>query len=215
MPLTDLLIDGPQDAGTCVILAHGAGAGMDTPFMNTIAQGLAAQGILCVRFEFPYMARRRAEGTRRPPDRAPVLLSCWADVVAEVRRRFAPRHLVIGGKSMGGRMATLCAADLGVNGVVALGYPFHPAGKPGWSETRLGHLSTLPVPTLICQGERDTLGGRAYAEGVVMSPQVRVFWLPDGDHSLKPRKSSGHTADENLSLAVAEIAAFVRQGERA
>lgn len=184
---------------------------MDTPFMTTVAEGVAAQGILCVRFEFPYMARRRVDGVRRPPDRAPVLLSFWADVVSRVRARISPSsRLFIGGKSMGGRMATLCATELGVDGVIVLGYPFYAAGKPVWSDRRLGHLTDLSVPTLVCQGERDALGDRAAVEALCLSPQIQVVWLPDGDHSLKPRKASGYTEAENLSRAIAAMGVFLR-----
>lgn len=209
--MTDLLLTGPQDAGTVVILAHGAGAAMDTPFMTFFAEGLAAAGILCVRFEFPYMARRRAEGGKRPPDRAPVLLQTWREVIAEVRRRFAPSRLVIGGKSMGGRMASLLAAEApGIcDGLWMLGYPFHAAGKPGYAERRLGHLPTLATPMLICQGERDSLGSRESIADVPLAPATRLVWLPDGDHSLKPRKASGHTWDDTLRTALEAGETFI------
>jgi len=194
-----------------VILAHGAGAAMDTPFMTFFAEGLAAAGVLCVRFEFPYMARRRAEGGKRPPDRAPVLLETWRGVIAEVRARFAPARLVIGGKSMGGRMASLVAAEEPglCDGLIMLGYPFHAAGKPGYDPRRLGHLPDLATPMLICQGERDSLGGRESVADVPLAPATRLVWLPDGDHSLKPRKASGHTEEGNWRQALDAILAFV------
>ncbi len=208
--MTDLLLTGPQDAGTVVILAHGAGAAMDTPFMTFFAEGLATAGILCARFEFPYMARRRAEGGKRPPDRAPVLMETWRGVIADARARFSPARLVIGGKSIGGRMASLVAAeDGGVDGVIALGYPFHAAGKPGYQERRLGHLPGLAVPMLVCQGERDALGSLETVADVPLSPTTRIVWLPDGDHSLKPRKASGHTETETLGAALAAMRAFL------
>lgn len=206
----DLLLTGPADAPVRIILAHGAGAAMDTPFMTFFADGLAARGHGVVRFEFPYMARRRAEGGRRPPDRAPVLLDTWRAAIAEVRRRFAPARLVIGGKSMGGRMASLIAVEQKVDGLVALGYPFHAAGKPGYVERRLGHLPDLAVPTLICQGTRDALGNRETVADIPLSPAIRLAWLPDGDHSLKPRKASGHTEAENLTAALDAIDGFVQ-----
>ncbi|MGC2856955.1 alpha/beta family hydrolase [Novispirillum sp. DQ9] len=213
--MTDLLLTGPADAAVHIILAHGAGAPMDTPFMAFFAEALAARGHHVVRFEFPYMARRRSEGTRRPPDREPVLLEIWRAVIAEVRARFAPATLVIGGKSMGGRMASLIAAEEGageqrVDGLVVLGYPFHAAGKPGYAERRLGHLPGLAVPTLICQGTRDTLGGRDTVADIPLSPAITLHWLEDGDHSLKPRKASGRTEAQNLAEAAEAIDAFVR-----
>lgn len=212
--MTDLLITGPTDAPAFIILAHGAGAPMDTPFMAFFAEALAARGHCVVRFEFPYMARRRTEGGKRPPDRAPVLLEAWRAVIAEVRARFAPARLIIGGKSMGGRMASLIAAEDKVagdtlDGVVALGYPFHAAGKPGFVERRLGHLPALAVPTLICQGTRDSLGSRETVADIPLSPAIRVHWLEDGDHSLKPRKASGRTETQNWAEAAGALHAFV------
>ncbi len=209
--MTDLVLTGPANAPAFIILAHGAGAPMDTPFMAFFAEALAARGHGVVRFEFPYMARRRTEGGKRPPDRAPVLLDTWRAVIAEVRARFAPAMLVIGGKSMGGRMASLIAAEQGgVDGVVALGYPFHAAGKPGFVERRLGHLPSLAVPTLICQGTRDSLGSRETVANIPLSPTTRVHWLEDGDHSLKPRKASGRTEAQNWAEAAEAIDGFIK-----
>lgn len=210
--MTDLLLNGSPEAETVVILAHGAGAAMDTPFMTYFAEGLAEAGMLSVRFEFPYMARRRAEGGKRPPDRAPVLMQTWRDVMAEVRSRFSPRTLVIGGKSMGGRMASLVAAEDRAgccDGLLMLGYPFHAAGKPGYAEKRLGHLPGLTTPMLICQGERDSLGGRESIADVPLADATRLLWLPDGDHSLKPRKASGHTLESNLRVSLGAAISFI------
>lgn len=209
----DLLLTGPApaDAPACLILAHGAGAPMDSPFLDAVAQGLAARGLSVVRFEFPYMAQRRADASRRPPDRAPVLLQTWRSVIARVRTEMAPRRLLIGGKSMGGRMAVTVAAQgaaegMPVDGVVVLGYPFHPAGRPERIGERATALASLAVPTLICQGERDALGNRATVEALPLAPAVRLLWLADGDHSLRPRKASGHTEAAHLDTAIAAIA---------
>lgn len=213
----DLLHTGPTGSDApCVILAHGAGAAMDTPFMATIAEGLAGHGLGVARFEFPYMAQRRRDGSRRPPDRTPVLLDTWRAVIARVRAEVAPQRLVIGGKSMGGRMASLIAAagEPVVDGLVVLGFPFHPAGRPEKLAGRVDHLSRLSVPTLLCQGERDALGDRATVEALAaaggLSAAVRLHWLADGDHSLKPRRASGRSEAQNLTEAVAVMAAFVR-----
>lgn len=196
------IIDGPARARTTVVLAHGAGAGMQHTFMEVIASGIAANGLRVVRFEFPYMAARR-EGRRPGPDRPAVLMQAWRAVVEEVGR---PGHTVIGGKSMGGRIASMVADELGVAGLVCLGYPFHPPGRP--ATLRTGHLETLRTPTLILQGERDTMGSRSEVEGYRLSPAIAVTWLPDGDHSFKPRRSSGITEAQNLAAAVDAIGAF-------
>lgn len=201
----ELMVDVPAGrAHAQLLLAHGAGAMMDTPFMSFIAAGLAAQGIRVSRFEFPYMARRRADGVRRGPDPQRVLLQTWRAVIAEA---VADLPLFIGGKSMGGRMATLVANEPGVSGVVVLGYPFHPAGKP--EQLRSAHLEEMPCPTLIVQGERDSLGRRDEVAGYALADAVALAWLPDGDHSFKPRKQSGHTEADNLQRAVETVANFI------
>ena len=201
-----LVFDGPDDAELTIALAHGAGAPMDSPFIATIAAGLAAAGLRVARFEFPYMKRRREDGKRRPPDRAPLLLETWRDVIATL----GPGRVVIGGKSMGGRIASMLADEAGVRGLVCLGYPFHAPGKPATPE-RLTHLAMLTTPTLIVQGERDALGAQAEVAGYALSPAIRIAWMPDGDHSLKPRKASGLSEADNLAAAVAAVTAFTAQ----
>lgn len=200
--LPDLLIDGPAAAPWTVALAHGAGAPMDSPFMATMAALLAAHGLRIVRFEFPYMARRRIDGRRQPPDRQPLLLDCWRRVIDHL----GPDRLVVGGKSMGGRMASLLADEAEVSGLVCLGYPFHPPGKP--EKLRTDHLQALRTPTLICQGERDPFGTRDEVGAYPLSRTIRIEWLPDGDHSLKPRKMSGHSEEGNLANAADAIAVW-------
>lgn len=204
-------VDGPADAAAVLILAHGAGAAMDTPFMDTFAQGLAEAGIRSVRFEFPYMAERRTSGRRRPPDREPVLRATWHQAIAQVCETLKPRQrLFIGGKSMGGRIASLIAAEQQaarpIAGLVCLGYPFHPPGKP--QATRIAHLEEIATPTLIVQGERDPFGTRAEVAAYRLSPQVTLHWLTDGDHSFKPRKKSGATEEGNLREGVEAVVAF-------
>jgi predicted alpha/beta-hydrolase family hydrolase len=199
----DVLFDGPANAPT-LVLAHGAGAPMDSPFMVKMAAGLGAEGIRVARFEFPYMHARR-EGRRPGPDREPVLRDTWKAVIAELG---GAADLTIGGKSMGGRIASLIADEAGVRGLVCLGYPFHPAGQPG--KTRTAHLAGLRTPTLVVQGTRDALGSREDVAGYTLSPALRVLWLEDGDHSFKPRVSSGHSEAGHLGAAVAAVAQFVR-----
>ena len=200
---SDLLIDGPKRAKHTIALAHGAGAAMDSEFMEFIAKGLAKQGFRVVRLEFPYMAERRKTGKQRPPDREPVLRETWHKVI----RSLGAENLVIGGKSMGGRIASLIADEAGVAGLVCLGYPFHPTGKP--EQLRIEHLKTIKTKTLILQGERDPFGNKAEVAGYKLSKAVRIEWLPDGDHSFKPRVASGATQEENWEKAVETIAEFV------
>lgn len=203
MSAPDLLRTGPGDAETVLALAHGAGAPMDSPFMNAIAEGLAGYGVHVVRFEFPYMAKRRT-GKGGPPDREPILRATWAAVVAELGG--GPR-VHIGGKSMGGRIASLVADELEVRGLVCLGYPFHPPGR--LDKLRVAHLAELATPTLIVQGERDPFGTRGEVAGFQLSPAIETFFLEDGDHSLEPRKRSGRTTEQAWQEAIDKVAAFL------
>jgi predicted alpha/beta-hydrolase family hydrolase len=197
------MVNGPERARITLALAHGAGAGMDTDFMNYFAENLAGRAVKVVRFEFPYMVERRQTGKRRPPDRETRLRSAWL----EVCKTLATTRLVIGGKSMGGRLATMVADEAKVAGVVCLGYPFHPAGKP--DRLRIEHLKELSVPTLIVQGERDALGNRQEVPAYNLPHTIAIHWLSDGDHSLKPRKMSGKTSEQNWSEAVQTIRRFL------
>lgn len=200
-----LLIDGPRDAATTVVLAHGAGAPMDSPFMNLIAAGLAREGMSVVRFEFPYMHSRRTSGKRGAPDREPVLIAAWREVID---RLGGGARLVIGGKSMGGRIASMIADEAGARGLLCLGYPFHPPGRP--ERLRVKHLETLRTPALIVQGTRDQLGSRENVEKYKLSPRIRLAWIEDGDHSLKPRARSGRTEAQNLAAAISAVSEFVK-----
>jgi uncharacterized protein len=204
-----LRLDGPPGARPLVVLAHGAGAPMDDPFLETITQGLAARGIPVARFEFPYMAARRADGRRRPPDREAVLLGCWRSVVASLG---GASGLVLGGKSLGGRMASLVADELSAQGLVCLGYPFHPPGKP--ERPRIAHLASLRTPALVVQGTRDPFGTSEEVPGYTLATSIRVHWIEDGDHSLRPRKASGRTHGQNLAAAVEAVAAFLDETGR-
>ena len=190
-----------------LLLAHGAGAGMDSPFMEQLAEALARRDLRTLRFDFPYMARARAEGRRRPPNPAPVLLEHWRAMVATWRAAESG-PLWLAGKSMGGRMASLLADELGAAGLVCLGYPFHPAGKP--ERLRTEHLATLATPTLIVQGERDALGTRTEVAGYALAPTLEVQWIATADHDLKPLKSSGLSQTQALVETAAWVAAFVR-----
>lgn len=181
---------------------------MDTPFLDSVAEGLAARGVRVLRFEFPYMARRRADGRRRGPDRMPVLLDAYRAALAAAGEA---ERLVVGGKSMGGRVAaTLAAAEgpaLGIAGVVCLGYPFHPPKQP--ETLRLAPLRDAQTPVLVVQGERDPFGSREEVAGYSLPDRVRLAWIGDGDHSLAPRKRSGFTEAGNRTAAVEAVAGFL------
>lgn len=194
----------PEKTQATLVLAHGAGAPMDSGFMAEMAERLCDRGIAVMRFEFPYMARRRETGRKSPPDRAPVLLQSFREQLEALDN---PEAVFIGGKSLGGRMASMLATEMSVAGVICLGYPFHPPGKP--ERTRLDHLPDLRAPMLICQGERDPLGSREKVAGYDLPASVQLHWLPDGDHDLKPRKKSGYTHEQNLDNAARAVVAWV------
>jgi predicted alpha/beta-hydrolase family hydrolase len=195
-----------QKMAATLILAHGAGAPMDSDFMNDMADRLAASGIGVLRFEFPYMAQRRIDGGKRPPNPQPKLLEFWHEVYAAVRPLVSGR-LAVGGKSMGGRMASLIADEVQADALVCLGYPFYAAGKP--EKPRVAHLAELRTPTLIIQGERDALGNREAVKGYTLSRQINVHWLPTANHDLKPLKAAGISYSACLQDAAERIAGFL------
>ncbi|MFJ4119160.1 alpha/beta family hydrolase [Pseudomonas psychrophila] len=198
----------PTPSSMTLILAHGAGAPMDSAWMTGMAERLAARGVSVLRFEFPYMAQRRLDGGKRPPNQQAKLLECWHEVFSEVRRHVAGQ-LAIGGKSMGGRMASLVADELETHALVCLGYPFYAAGKP--EKPRVAHLAELQTPTLIVQGERDALGNREAVEAYTLAPGIEVSWLVSGDHDLKPLKASGLTHEQHLDATADKIARWLQQ----
>ena len=200
--IIDYLRNGPVEAPLRIVLAHGAGQGMDSDFMNLVAEGLGDTGFEVLRFEFPYMARRRTTGKKAGPDRTPVLSETWREVI----RAFDDRPLIVGGKSMGGRIASMVADEMSVAGVVCLGYPFHPPGKP--EKLRTEHLAGLRTPCLICQGERDPFGKQEEVATYSLSVKIKLCWVGDGDHNFKPRKKSGRTEAQNIELAITSVAWF-------
>ena len=201
----EFLFDGPADAALTVVLAHGAGAPMNTPFLSSVSRGLAAGGYRVARFEFPYMRARRDTGRKGgAPDREPILRNSWKEAVEKLG---GGGRLVIGGKSMGGRIASMVADEVGARGLVCLGYPFHPPGRP--EKLRTKHLETLATPALVVQGTRDAFGTEEDVAGYRLSPAIRVVWLQDGDHSWKPRAASGRSEAQNMADAVAAIREFL------
>lgn len=166
--------------------------------MSAIATTLAQSGLRVVRFEFDYMASRRSSSGRKPPPRAEKLIPEYISAIDALAAR---SPLIIGGKSMGGRVASMIADDLYASGRIAgllcLGYPFHPVGKP--DQLRTGHLADLRTPALIVQGTRDPFGTKKEVSSYPLSEHIEVLWLEDGDHDLRPRKSvSGFTAADHL-----------------
>lgn len=203
--MTEYRIDGNTQAKDYLLLAHGSGAGMDHPFMKTVAEAISGEDLCVVRFEFPYMQTIRATQKRRPPDRMPRLLEAMSALVAEFSQ--PGRRIWLAGKSLGGRVSATWALEHEVHGVIALGYPFHPVGKPdNW---RLEPVLEARQPMLILQGERDTFGNRSELDGITFPKLVTLSYLPDGDHGLKPRKASGYSEADNLAQAAKACREFI------
>ncbi len=199
MPVT-FLTDGPPDSSTTLILAHGAGAPMDSEWMTTIAAGIGSAGVRVLRFEFPYMAERRTSGKRRPPDRQPTLLATWGEAFAAA----AATRTVIGGKSMGGRIASMVADELGAAGLICLGYPFHAPGKP--EVPRIAHLEHLATPALVVQGTTDPFGREEEVRTYPLSPSISIEWIEGGNHDLV---SKGLGKSASRARVIERVVAFL------
>lgn len=202
---TQFLFDGPEDARVTILLAHGAGAPMDSGSMNATVKAFAEAGFRVVRFEFGYMAARR-DGHRKPPPKAETVMPEYVTAVDDLGPTNGP--LLIGGKSMGGRVASMVADalfDAGrVAGLVCLGYPFHPPGRP--AQLRTKHLVGLRAPALIVQGMRDEFGVPDEVKDYDLAKTIELHWVEDGDHDLKPRKSvTGIGAAEALKQIAAKV----------
>ncbi len=209
-----MIIDGTANARTRLILAHGSGSDMNSMFMNKVAREISSHikiegGFSVVRFNFPYMDSIKKSGIKRPPDRADKLIESYKNIVTRQIEDGA-QSLFIGGKSMGGRIASmLCDSEPSVKGLVCLGYPFHPPGKP--EKLRTEHLYKLQTQSLICQGERDIFGNKKEVPGYNLPDNFQIHWIEDGDHSFVPRKKTAVTEVENLNQASKQVAKFITE----
>ena len=212
---TKFLIDGPDRAKQTILLAHGAGGPMDSEVMTGAAKALADSGFRVARFEFDYMAARRRAAGRKPPPRAEKLFPEYLAAIDALEATGPLKGpLIIGGKSMGGRIASMIADDLHaagrVAGLLCLGYPFHPPGKP--EQLRTAHLAKMKTPALIVQGTRDPFGTRQEVSTYALSKTIEILWLEGGDHDLKPRKSvSGFSAADHLKTSAQAASAWARR----
>lgn len=209
----EVTVAGPASRHT-LLLAHGAGAGHDSAFLTAWRGALAGQGIQTLSLEFCWLRRMRREGRRRPPP--PIDVLCeeyrqWRDLLSPV----VPGRLWLGGKSMGGRVASMVAAAgthrerSAVAGLVLAGYPFHPVGKA--QRLRLDHWPRLACPVLVLQGERDPFGNREEVPGYGLGEQASVMWLKDGDHDWSPRRASGVSHAQLIDEAAQAVRSFIDQ----
>jgi predicted alpha/beta-hydrolase family hydrolase len=201
----DLILKMCKNSNLTLLLAHGAGAPMDSDWMNNLCQKLQESNISTIRFEFPYMQRRRIENKKFPPNRMPLLIEKWEEVLNYLWKK-NQKKLFIGGKSMGGRAATFINHP-SILGLVNFGFPFHAPGKePG---ERIKHLEVFDKKMLILQGERDSMGNKEEILSYKISQNIRIHYLEDGDHSLKPRVKSGKTLEDNIEEATRECKKFM------
>lgn len=210
LKLPGLWRSSPSAVATAVV-AHGAGAGMEHPFLAGVAEGLAASGVSSLRFNFPYM-----EKGRRSPDRPPVLVEAWRAALGEALGRADGLPVVVSGKSLGGRMASMMAAQdgpsFGGRAIVFFGYPLHAPGRPG--QPRDAHLDQVAVPMLFIQGTADALATFELMEALVrrLGPRARLHAVTGGDHSFRvrgARRPDDETGRELGSVAAAFIARTV------
>ena len=193
-----------------LILAHGAGAPADSTFMEDLSAALEREGIGTIRFEFPYMQKRRKDGKKRPPDREPVLLEYFSGVIDRVRAELGSTSLIlVGGKSMGGRMASILASRRDdIDGVICFGYPFHPPGK--LDRWRTAHFRDLNCPILVLQGTRDPFGKPDELEDHQQELEaIDLRWLEGGNHDFQTLKSQPQTQSELIAQAARETRILV------
>lgn len=193
----DVLTVGPKNSPAHLVFSHGAGAGMSSVFLERLSGLLADAGVCVHRFEFAYMAARRDGGSRRPPPRADKLMGEYEAAVEQIAKAVPKKsRLYIGGKSMGGRVASMIADNLWSNGAIAglvcVGYPFHPPGKP--EKLRTDHLKPMVCPALIVQGTRDPFGGIDEVKSYGLSKAIEIAWIEKGDHDFKGTGRGGMDA---------------------
>jgi predicted alpha/beta-hydrolase family hydrolase len=201
------LLQKPPHARACYVLAHGAGAGMDHPFMENVARGLASRGIATLRYQFPYMER----GSKRP-DPPPLAQATVRAAVAEAQRLLPDTALIAGGKSFGGRMTSQAQAKApleGVHGLAFLGFPLHPAGRP--SQDRAEHLFEVQIPMLFLQGTRDNLASLDQLEPVCkqLGKCATLTLFADADHSFHVPARTGRKDTQVLDEVLDALAAWL------
>ena len=208
MKFDNILINGPKEAKNILLLAHGAGAPMDSIFMNTISDGLNNKGIITFRFEFPYMEKRRS-GKNTFPDKLDVLCDFYKKIYFNIKKANPDKNIWLGGKSMGGRVSTLISRSLDIKGVIVFGYPFHPINK--LDKLRLESLQLSGPPILIIQGTRDKFGTITEVKKYKIHKNNTIFWIKDGDHSYNTLKKSGLSSKDAIVQAYNEASIFIKK----
>ena len=208
MKFNNILINGPKEAKNILLLAHGAGAPMDSMFMNTISAGLNKNGIITIRFEFPYMSKKRS-GKNAFPDKFDVLCEFYNKIYFKIKKTNPDKNIWLGGKSMGGRVSTLISRSLDIKGVIVFGYPFHPINK--LDKLRLESLQLSGPPILIIQGTRDKFGTITEVKKYKIHKNNTIFWIKDGDHSYNTLKKSELSSKDAIVQAYNEASIFIKK----
>jgi len=210
MILDNILIDGNKEAKTLLILAHGAGSPMDSVFMNTIVKSIIERDILVIRFEFPYMSKRRLEKNSFP-DKVPILCCFYKDIYYKIKKMFPKKNIWIGGKSMGGRVSVIISNEIDVAGVIVLGYPFHAINNK--DKLRLDCLQSKGPSILIIQGTRDKFGSFNEVKKYDLDKKNSIFWIKDGDHSFNTLKRSKNNSEDSMKDACFQVCNFILENK--
>ena len=210
MNLDNILIEGSKEAKNLLIFAHGAGAPMDSIFMNTIVENIIKSDILIIRFEFPYMSKRRL-GIRTFPDNISFLSEYYKDMYYQIKIMFPNKNIWLGGKSMGGRISAIISKEISVKGVIVFGYPFHPLNNV--NKLRLKCLQSKGPPILIMQGTRDKFGNINEVNTYYISDKNLIFWIEDGDHSFNTLKKSKNNSSVSIKNACLRASSFILKNQ--
>ena len=208
MKFDNILINGPKEAKNILLLAHGAGAPMDSLFMNTISDGLNKNGIITIRFEFPYMAKKRL-GKNTFPDKFDELCTFYNKIYLNIKKTNPNKNIWLGGKSMGGRVSAVISRSLDIKGVIVFGYPFHPINK--FDKVRLESLQLSGPPILIIQGTRDKFGTIDEVKKYKIHKNNTIYWIKDGDHSYNTLKKSILSSEEAIIQTYNQASLFIKE----
>ena len=208
MKFDNILINGPKEAKNILLLAHGAGAPMDSLFMNTISDGLNKNGIITIRFEFPYMAKKRL-GKNTFPDKFDVMCEFYNKIYFYIKNINPNKNIWLGGKSMGGRVSAVISRSLDIKGVIVFGYPFHPINK--FDKVRLESLQLSGPPILIIQGTRDKFGTIDEVKKYKIHKNNTIYWIKDGDHSYNTLKKSILSSEEAIIQTYNQASLFIKE----
>jgi len=204
----NILIDGSKEAKNIFIFAHGAGSPMDSDFMNLVVKYLVSNDIMTIRFEFPYMQKKR-NGIKLFPDRIEKLSEHFISIIEYVKKKFFNKNIWIGGKSLGGRVACIVSKKIKINGVIVFGYPFHSLNNP--TNIRDEALKKNGNPILILQGDRDEMGNKSEVISYNLKNDIKILFLEGGDHSFLTLKKSKFSQNELIKLACGEANIFIKK----